>query len=352
MPVEVPCWWYLSGQCRHLGDGYSERCRFMHEPYNLMLALTAPSASFHEDDMPLCIPSCDRYRLKWNEGFGCSSQFQWWMFPTPAQCPCREARSAIKSDEDEMSDDDVIFIKQEEYNDGVQQRQQLRQQQQHEVPLVDDKAVLDAKEEKEEAEDEEEGDEESELEADEEWTAILPVPLHYLCLRALTTPAFSLFLRSAMGQTERDNGVHVIMHQQPCDARKPLMWGHVILYGTKEEVEKGKRALCAIMDSGYQHKADGRLLVMVTHYMREEEARRALVAEAGSQSMGDAMYEQSDEDQDDDVNEWHDPPLRRAADDDEKDYDDGDDEEWTTEDEAEYGVPNPLGDYTPVVYRD
>ena len=350
MPVDIPCWWYLSGQCRHMDDGYSDRCRFMHEPYHVMLALTAPLTHYSDDELPQCIPSCKQYRLQWNEGFGCSSHFHWWMFRTPVECPCQAAMGGVRlSEEDGMSDDDdVIVIKQEEYESNVQQHQQHRQLQRDQQPQSDAQAVdnkvirqseEDGKEDEEEALDSD--DEESASEADEEWTAILPVPLHYLCLRALTTPAFELFLRTAMGQTDRDSGVHVIMHQQPCDARTPLKWGHVILYGTKEEVDRGKRALCAVMDSGYQHKADGRLLVAVTQALNNEAAGGA---QAGWQPVSDSMYEQSDDD-DDCLADG--PPFRRAADDDELDYDDGDDEEWTTEDEAEFGVPNP-----PDVYDD
>ena len=141
-----------------------------------------------------------------------------------------------------------------------------------------------------EATDEESDDGESEQEA-EEWTAILPVPLHYLCLRALNAPAFAIFLRSAMGQTERDNGVHVIMHQQPCDSRRPLMWGHVILYGSKEQVERGTRALSGVMDSGYQYKADGRLLVAVVQDMHAETAQQTRAARAD-----DADWDSDNED--------------------------------------------------------
>jgi len=308
-----------------------------------MLAMTASLPSLYDDDsnVPPCLPSCAHYRQQWNEGFGCSSHFRWWLFPTPAECPCRGGRQA--KDEDGMSDDDVIIVKQEEYANNVQQRQQHRQQQRQNVPEADIKIAqeaAEAKEEKGEAADDDEEDESDNEETDQEWTAILPVPLHYLCLRSLTSAAFTSFLRAAMGQTERDSGVHVIMHQQPCDARKPLMWGHCILYGSKEEVEAGKRALCAVMDSGYQHTADGRLLVAVYQHLKATQAaaRQQAVAADAAQAMGEAMYEESDDDEDD---EWVDPPLRRAADDGEEYDDDGDDEEWTTEDEAEYGVPNP-----------
>lgn len=305
--------------------------------------------------MPDCLPSCSAYRQQWNEGFGCSSQFKWWMFPTPAECPCRETRRAMEADEDGMSDDDVIVIKQEEYTNNVHQRRQLKQQQQQRRQggaEVENKVSREVKEEREEKEEtEEDGNDESNMAAEEEeWTAILPVPLHYLCLRALTTPAFHLFLRTAMGQTERDSGVHVIMHQQPCDARTPLKWGHCILYGSKAEVERGKAALCAAMDSGYQHSADWRLLVAVIQQLKDEEARRARAAAWAMRPMGDVtgepMYERSDDD------EWMDRPHRRAAEDEdeeEEEADDGEEEEWktteeetwtTTEEEREFGVPD------------
>ena len=59
--------------------------------------------------------------------------------------------------------------------------------------------------------------------------------------------------------------------------------------------------------------------------------------------MRDPISGQSDDE------DWGYPPRRRGANEDEYD-DDGHDEEWTTEDEAEFGVPNPPDDPTPIYY--
>jgi len=378
-----------------MDDGYSDRCRFSHKPYHLMLALTDSQLQYPDENiLPLCLPSCNRYQLPWNEGVGCSSLFHWFMYPTPAQCPCREVHRAVQEMGGGMSDDDVIVLKQEEYDNHIHQRQQQEQQLQHAVAEAESEASPGSEAEENESEvaakeedssEEEESEAEDAEEADPEWTAILPVPLHYLCLRTLTTPAFRIFLRAAMGQSTTESGVHVIMHQQPCDARTPLKWGHVILYGTRDEVEKGKRALCAVMDSGYQHTADGRLLVAVVQSLNEEAVWQSRDAErlmlGGGQWHARRAYqaweaEQSDEpprrrrrgelvsngqvyneehDDDDDEDNWlteeddssdASPPRDRRRGGPAihgVDYDGAsdEDEKWTTEDEEEFDVPNP-----------
>ena len=329
-----------------MDDGYFDRCRFSHMSYGLLLDLFSCALM-----LPDCIPSCSRYQPAWNNGIGCKGQFDWYMYPTPAACPCRDEQRAADSG-DGMSDDDVVVVKQEEYEDNVQQGRLFSQQSllpngagEAKVPEAEAEAepgaAVAAKEEEysddEEKvkEEEEEEEEEEQDEAEREWTAILPVPLHYLCLRTLTTPAFRIFLRAAMGQSGTEDGVHVIMHQQPCDARTPLKWGHVVLYGTREEVHKGKRALCAVMDSGYQHRADGRLLVQVVQSMNQQAAWEGQAADLALMAGGEWNISP----QDFDNGQSGEPARRRRRvgseteeEEEEDEVDNDDDTDWTAED--------------------
>ena len=94
-----------------------------------MLALAAPLWYDDDEQLPDCLPSCEQYGLRWNDGFGCSSQFEWWTFPTPAECRERRKRALQAKDEgmDDDDEEDVIIVKQEEYNEHVSQQQQRQQ---------------------------------------------------------------------------------------------------------------------------------------------------------------------------------------------------------------------------------